>query len=180
MKRTVQLILTGCFAALVLASCGNSTSLQSYFVDHQEADSFISQDIPISMLNIDTSGFSEEQKEAYNSVNRLNFLGFKSDTTNLASYQAEVNKVKSILSDDKYNDLIEFSDRGSRFVLKYIGDDDEADELVIFGSSKEFGFGIARVLGDDMNPQKLMTLAGVLKDANIDQEQVENVMNFFK
>ncbi|MCR8668603.1 DUF4252 domain-containing protein [Aestuariibaculum sp. M13] len=180
MKRTVHYIITGCIVALTLVSCGNTPSLQSYFVDHQESASFISQDIPISMLNIDTSNFSEDQKEAYNSVSRLNFLGYKSDSTNVDAYTSEVNKVKAILSDEKYLDLIEFSDRGNKFVMKYIGDDDEADEVVIFGSSKEFGFGIARVLGNDMNPQKMMTLAGLMKGADIDEEQVKSVMNFFK
>ncbi|WMI64566.1 DUF4252 domain-containing protein [Aestuariibaculum sp. YM273] len=180
MKRTVHYIITGCIAALTLVGCGNAPSLQSYFVDHQESASFISQDIPISMLNIDTSEFTEDQKEAYNSVSRLNFLGYKSDSTNVDAYTSEVNKVKAILSNEKYLDLIEFSDRGNRIVMKYIGDDDEADEVVIFGSSKEYGFGIARVLGNDMNPQKMVTLAGLMQGADIDEEQVKSVMNFFK
>ncbi|GAA4291408.1 DUF4252 domain-containing protein [Aestuariibaculum suncheonense] len=180
MKRTVHYIITGCMAALILVSCGNTPSLQSYFVDHQETASFISQDIPISMLNIDTSNFTEDQKEAYNSVSRLNFLGYKSDSTNIDAYTDEVNKVKAILNDEKYQDLMEFSDRGNRIVMKYVGDDDEADEVVIFGSSKAYGFGIARVLGDDMNPQKMITLAGLMQNADVDEEQIKSVMNFFK
>ena len=42
--------------------------------------------------------------------------------------------------------------------LKYIGDDSEIDELIVFGVSPEYGFAIVRVLGDDMELSKIMKL----------------------
>src|SRR5690606_15897532 len=133
---------------------------------HQESKNFMTQDIPISMLKIDESKFNSEQKEAYNSVSRLNFLGFKANETNAETLKVELAKVKTILSNDKYNDLMEFSDRGNKIVVKYLGDD-EADEVIVFGSSKEMGFGIVRVLGDDMSPNKMVTLVSILQGANV-------------
>ena len=180
MKSSAKQILSLFALVLLLVSCNNTKSLQSYFVDNQESANFISQDLPISMLKIDTSNLTEDQKEAYQSVNRLNFLGYKATDSNKEALKAEISKVKTILSASKYNDLLEFSDKGNRFVVKYIGTDDEADEVVVFGSSKEMGFAIVRVLGDDMNPEKMTTLAGVLQKADVGEEQMQNIINFFK
>ena len=176
LKHTILLLIT----ALILVGCNDGPSLQRYFIDKQETENFITQDIPISMLKIDESKLSIEQKEAYNSVNRLNFLGFKLSETNTDILKAEIAKVKTILSDDRYNDLIEFSDKGNRIVVKYIGNDEDAEEVIVFGSSKELGFGIVRVLGNDMSPDKMATLVSVLQNANVDESQLQDVMSFFK
>lgn len=180
MKRTIKYFIASVFLLILLVSCNNGTSLQSYFVDNQEAGNFISQDIPISMVKIDKSTFTEEQLEAYNSVKRLNFLGYKTDENNESTLNAEISKIKTILSDKKYNELMEFSDKGNKISIKYIGDNEEADEVVIFGSSKEYGFGIVRVLGNDMTPDKMTTLIGALQNANVDENQIQDIMNFFK
>jgi hypothetical protein len=164
----------------VTVSCNDKASLQRYFVDNQEAKDFLTQDIPISVLKIDESNFTKEQKEAYNSVSRLNFLGYKANETNAETLNVEIAKVKAILSDDRYIDLMEFSDKGNKIVVKYIGNDEEADEVIVFGSSKEYGFGIARVLGNDMSPDKMATLVSVLQGANVDEGQLQDIMSFFK
>jgi len=180
MKNTFNIILLSLFTMFVTVSCHDKASLQRYFVDNQETKNFLTQDIPISMLKIDESNFTKEQKEAYNSVSRLNFLGYKANETNTEILKAELTKVKSILSADKYNDLVEFSDKGNKIIVKYIGNDEEADEVIIFGSSKELGFGIVRVLGNDMSPDKMVTLVSVLKGANVDEGQLQDIMSFFK
>lgn len=179
MQRIIKCIVC-IFTTAILVSCGNDASLQRYFVDNQESANFISQDVPLSMIDIDDSEFTEEQKEAYNSVRRLNFLGYKVNGTEAETFKTELAKVKTILNDKKYNDLIEFSDKGNKVVVKYIGTDEEADEVIVFGSAKEIGFGIVRILGDDMNPNKMSTLVNAMQKANIDQNQLESVMNFFK
>jgi len=51
--------------------------LQRYYVDHQETNNFIAQDFPLSLIDIDTSLLNDVQQDAYNSVDKLNFLGFK-------------------------------------------------------------------------------------------------------
>ena len=179
MKRAVHHMLLGLFATAILVSCSNRPTLQTYFVDHQEAPNFISQDLPISMLNMDTSNFTEEQLDAFNSVKRLNFLAFKANENNTDSMNAEMVTVKEILKDKKYNDLIEFSDKGNKVIVKYIGTDEDADEVILFGNSKTLGFGIVRVLGNDMNPTKMGTLIASLNHADIDLNQFKDIKNFF-
>ena len=180
MQRTIKFLAYALFTTVILTSCGNNASLQHYYVDNQESKNFISQDIPLSLMKIDKSNFTEAQNEAYDSVDKLNFLGYKINETDNAAYKAELAKVKTILSDSKYNDLMEFSDKGNKVYVKYIGTDTEADEVVVFGSSEDMGFGIVRILGDDMNPDKMVTLISALQNANIGEDQVEDIMNFFK
>jgi len=165
---------------IVLASCSNKESLQTYFVDNQETASFTTLDIPTSIVSFEDSTLSVEEKLAFESVDKLNFLGFKLDSNNLDNYQAEMDKVKNILSNEKYIDLGEFSMQGSKMVVKYIGDDDIADEFIIFGNSKDFGFGVLRVLGDDMSPAKLYLLAQSMNKGSVDNSQLQSLTDFFK
>ena len=178
MLRTIKYIVFT-LTAVFLTSCGDSVSLQRYYVDNQESKNFISQDVPLSMIKLDKTDFTEEQKDAYNSVSKLNFLGYKTSEADIETYKTELAKVKTILSDSKYNDLMDFSDKGNKVVVKYIGDDDEADEVVVFGSAKELGFGIVRILGDNMSPDKIAVLINAMQKANVDESQIENIMNFF-
>ena len=180
MQRAIKYLAYALLTAVIFTSCGDNVSLQHYYVDNQESKNFISQDIPLSLMDIDKSNFTEAQEEAYNSVNKLNFLGYKFNETDTETYLAELAKVKTILSDSKYNDLMEFSDKGNKISVKYIGTDEEADEVIVFGSAKDMGFGIVRILGDDMNPDKMVTLISALQNANIEEGQIENIMNFFK
>lgn len=180
MIRKVHAILITLLIACFFVSCTDSGSLQRYFVDKQESKNFVTQDIPISMLKVDESKLSPEQKDAYKSVSRLNFLGFKANETNADVLKVELAKVKTILNDENYNDLMEFSDKGNKIVVKYLGEDDKADEIIILGNSKDLGFGVVRVLGDDMSPDKMVTLVSVLQNANVNEKQVQDIMNFFK
>ena len=173
-----QIIYT-LFAAAFLISCSSVVSLQRYFVDNQEAKNFISQDVPLSMIEVDQSEFTEEQKEAYNSVSKLNFLGYKANDNNEEELRAEMETVKTILSDAKYKDLMEFNDQGNKVVVKYIGDDEEAYEVVVFGSSKEMGFAVVRILGNNMSPDKMVTLIGAMQKVDVDKNQIQDIMNIF-
>lgn len=179
MKRTVKYLVITFFAAILLQGCGKDLSLQRYFVENQENINFVTQDIPLSMIGVDTANFTQAQTDAYNSVNRLNFLGFKLNKNNIADYNTELEKVKTILNQSEYNSLIEFNDKGNKVVVKYIGDDYQADEVVVFGSSQQIGFGIVRVLGNDMDPEKMLTLIKAMDHANINKDQINSIMDFF-
>jgi hypothetical protein len=174
-------MLLSLFTAAILVSCSNGPTLQTYFVDHQEAPNFISQDLPISMLNMDTSAFTEEEHEAFKSVSRLNFLGFKTNDKNAEEAKTELATLKEILNKEKYKELIEFSHKGNKFSVKYIGTDEDADEFIILGDSKETGFGVVRVLGNDMNASKMMILAKSLQKADIDTDELHSrITSFFE
>ncbi|MBQ0786524.1 MAG: DUF4252 domain-containing protein [Oceanihabitans sp.] len=164
----------------MLVSCNNKESLQTYFVDNQETASFTTVDIPTSIVDFENANLSEDEKEAYNSIEKLNFLGFKLDSINQETYKIEMAKVTSILKDERYIELGDFNMFGSKLTVKYIGDDDLADEFIILGSSKEYGFGVLRVLGEDMSPAKLVRLAESMNKGKVDDTQLKGLMEFFK
>lgn len=180
MNPSIKLTFFSLLACIMLVSCNNGESLQTYFVDNQETPDFISADIPTTIVELDQTTLTEDQKEAFNSVKRLNFLGFKLTENNQDAYAQELSKVKSILNDKKYIELMEFNDRAAKVVVKYIGDDDAADEFIVFTSSKDMGFGIVRILGNDMRPEKMATLVNAIQNADIDSSQLEDIAGFFK
>ncbi|WP_417874795.1 DUF4252 domain-containing protein [Xanthomarina gelatinilytica] len=180
MNPSIKLTFFSLLACIMLVSCNNGESLQTYFVDNQETPDFISADIPTTIVELDQTTLTEDQKEAYNSVKRLNFLGFKLTENNQDAYAQELSKVKSILNDKKYIELMEFNDRAAKVVVKYIGDDNAADEFIVFTSSKDMGFGIVRILGNDMRPEKMATLVNAIQNADIDSSQLEDIAGFFK
>ena len=113
MQRIVKNLIFILVTALLLVSCNDGASLQRYYVDNQETPNFTSIDLPVSILKMDESKLTDNQKEAYSSVKRLNFLGYRLDENNLAAFNTELAKVKTILKDKKYNDLMEFNDKNA-------------------------------------------------------------------
>jgi Tfp pilus assembly protein PilP len=180
MNSSIKKTLFSLLAVIMLVSCNNGESLQTYFVDNQETPDFISADVPTTIVKIDETTLSEDQKEAYNSVKRLNFLGYKIKENNLEDYTLELSKVKSILNNKKYIDLIEFNDKAAKIIVKYIGDNDAAEEFVVFASSNDMGFGIVRILGNDMRPEKMVTLVDAMQNVDFDESQLSGITDFFK
>ena len=89
-----------------LFSCNQNPSLQTYFVDNQERPNFLSIDVPLSMLKIDKAELTDEQRVAYESVQKLNMLAYKKDSINSTDFNAELARVKTILKDKKYQELM--------------------------------------------------------------------------
>ncbi len=162
-------------------SCNQNSSLQAYYVDNELKPGFTSVDIPTSFLKIDETSLTPEQKEAYNSVDKLNMLAFVITEDNKDQYQEELAKVNSILKDSKYNELMRAGNSvDGKFVMKYIGDDDEVDEFILFGNANDKGFAVIRILGDDMNPNQIASLAQGINLSDIDASQVQQFAEMFK
>lgn len=181
MKSSIKIKVFSLLACVMLVSCNQEESLQTYFVDNQETSGFISVDIPTSIVELDKATMTNDQKEAYKSVKKLNFLGFKRTENNQNVYNEELSKVKAILKNEKYIELLEFNDKAANVVVKYIGNNNDViDELIVFTSSKDMGFGIVRVLGNNMRPEKMVGLVDAIKKTDFKTSQFEDVMGFFK
>ena len=61
-----------------------------------------------------------------------------------------------------------------------MGTDDNIKEFVVFANRKENGFAVVRVLGENMNPNNIMTLMTVLKESKIDMEQLKPLQQLVK
>jgi hypothetical protein len=181
MTSLIKHIVVMVILVATIFSCNQDPSLQTYFVDNQEKQNFLSIDVPVSMLKIDETKLTDEQKEAYKSVQKLNMLAYKRNSDSDADFKAEFAKVKTILDDKKYEELMRGGNStDGKFIIKYLGDENDIDEFIVFGSSNDMGFAVVRILGDDMDPSKLMALSSVLQQSNFDDSQLNQVMDFFK
>lgn len=172
------------FAVIIttLASCNNGPTLQTYYVDNELKPGFTSFDIPTSFINVEKVELSEQQRKAYESVDKLNILAYKLDgSNNKQEFETELAKVKVILSDTKYEELMRGGNStDGKFLVKFLGEVDRIDELIVLGSANDKGFVVARVLGDDMNARDLISLRTVLEDAKIEDSQLNQLTDFFK
>ncbi|MDG4716592.1 MULTISPECIES: DUF4252 domain-containing protein [Winogradskyella] len=175
-KSIVMLLLV-----VAYTSCNQGPTLQTYFVDNQVKPGFLSVDAPISLLNIEEVNLTEEQKEAYESIDKLNILAYRLDNSNMAEYDVELANVKTILKNPKYEELMRGGNSvDGRFMVMFIGDVDNVDELILFGNAKDKGFVVARVLGNDMNAGKIMSLQSVLKDMDFENANLKGITDFIK
>ncbi|MFK7832502.1 MAG: DUF4252 domain-containing protein [Winogradskyella sp.] len=164
----------------MVTSCNQEPTLQTYYVDNELKPGFSSFDLPTSFIDVKKVEMTQKQEDAYESVDKLNILTFMKADTEVDIYTTELEKVKTILDNPKYEELMRGGNStDGKFVIKFLGDVENIDELIIFGHSNNKGFMIARVLGDDMSANKMMSLASVLKDADYDQDQLKDLKAFF-
>lgn len=165
---------------LTLVSCNSDPSLQKYFVENTDNKNFIALDVSPSILNVEKTKLSAEQTEALKSFDKMNILAFKANAANQVQFEAERSKVKAILKDPKYQQLMSFGSGKDGASISYVGSDDNIKEFVVFANRKENGFAVVRVLGENMNPNNIMTLMSVLKESKIDMEQLKPLQQLIK
>ncbi|HEX9825329.1 MAG TPA: DUF4252 domain-containing protein [Flavobacteriaceae bacterium] len=181
MATSIKKLITMLVLVATLTSCDQNPSLQVYFVDNELKPGFTTIDIPTSLLNIEVTNLTEEQKEAYKSIDKLNMLAFVVSEGNKVEYEVELKKVKEILNNPKYQELMRGGNTtDGKFSIKFIGEEDRIDELIIFGNANDKGFAIIRVLGDDMSANKVVKLYSALDTANINESQITQFADFFK
>lgn len=176
----ISVFTSALLALLTLISCESKPSLQKYFVENTDNKNFIALDVSPSILNLDKAKLSAAQTEALNSFDKMNILAFKANATNTTEFETERAKVKAILKDPKYQELMKFGSGKEGASISYVGTDENIEEFVVFVNKKENGFAVVRVLGKDMNPNNIMTLMSVLKQSKIDMEQLKPLQQFIK
>lgn len=169
MKRLLSLALI----ALTFAACSSEPSLQKYFVESEQKKDFVSVDVSPSILNVKPELLTPEQKKALATFEKVNILAFTVNDSNKTQYDAERDKVKTLLKNEKYQELMHFGSGKDGGSISYVGADDDIKEFVIFANKKENGFAVVRVLGDGMNPNAILEMLPVLKNSNMDMEQLK-------
>jgi len=170
MKRILGLLIV---VSALFSSCNDEPSLQKYFVEKTENKNFVALDLSPNMLNIDSSKLSSEENAALKSFEKVNILAFKLNDSNKAEFESEKVKVANILKEEKYQELMKFGSGKDGASVSFVGDDEHIDEFVFYANNKENGFAVIRVLGKDMNPTGILSLMSVLKNANVDLEQLK-------
>ncbi|MDB2606657.1 DUF4252 domain-containing protein [Zobellia sp.] len=178
MKRIIYVI-----AALLLCmvnACSTAPSLQQYYVANSENPNFLTLDLPVGLLNINEAQLSQEQKEGLGSLKKLNVLAFKKNETNQTEYLKEKTIIKSILEKEDFTELMKVNTDFGKATIKYLGNDEAIEEVVIYGDNDDKGFLVVRVLGNNMNPEKMLQFAKTLEKSNVNESQLSGILDFIK
>jgi len=163
----------------IFISCNQQKTIQTYIVEKQDKSGFMSVDLPMSLIQLNTDKAPLEVKEAYGSIKKVNVLGLPYLNNNEA-YEIEKKAILSILNNSTlYKNLMKMDMNGMRISIYYNGDANDINEVIVFGYSKKIGVGVARVIGNHMNPTKITQMAEYLKiDPNqLNLQQFEQVLN---
>ncbi|MBQ4821741.1 DUF4252 domain-containing protein [Aquimarina sp. MMG016] len=177
MKNIVKAISVACIALLM--SCNSEPSLQKYFVDHQEDNDFLAVDLPSSLIDTDKVKLTDDEKEALNSIKKVNVLALPLKGDVEKRFEEEKSTIDKILSDDKYETLMRFGSNGVKAVLKFQGEEDDIDEVIVFASHQEKGLALVRVLGDNMRPENMVKLMNAIDKGDVDLGSLENIAKTF-
>jgi hypothetical protein len=79
---SIKKIIMLAILVVTFMSCNQGPTLQTYYVDNELKPGFTSLDIPTSFVDIDKTPLTDEQKEAYEAVAKLNMLAFVLDDNN--------------------------------------------------------------------------------------------------
>ncbi|WP_299887431.1 DUF4252 domain-containing protein [uncultured Lacinutrix sp.] len=180
MNQKLKTICYTLLLALAIVSCKDEGSIQTYVVDHQDRPEFLTLDLSPKMVDLSQAELSEEELEVYNSFEKISIIAYKTTNGDDESYTREFEKAKAVFKNEKYEELMEFSDSGFKFRVNTIGNDDTVDEFLVLASSRETGFAVVRVLGDNMKPEELYKLMDQMKNADVDGSQLDKLMDYFK
>lgn len=165
------------FVALMLASCNDEPSIQEYYVENQEDSKFVALDIPTSLL-ANNENLNAEQLETLETVKKVNVLAYPlKEGKN--EYEKEKLQLQEILKNEKYQLLMKYGSGERKAEIYFTGDEEAIDEFVVFGFDDTRGMGLARILGEDMNPENLMKLIRSFEKGDLDFSGLEGMAEIF-
>ncbi len=176
--------LTRYFLALMLGfvaltSCSDK-SLQKYLVEKQDDDKFMKVDVAASLLQGRNSNFTQEEKDILNTIKKVNVVAYPIKEGDTADYDTERNKLKNILDQEQYKELTRIKSNGWNATLKYTGEEDAIDEVIVFASDDKRGFAVFRLLGENMRPDQMLKLMKSAERGDLDISKLEGFGEIFK
>jgi len=167
-------------AALALIGCDNGPTLQKYLVDKQDDDKFLKVDVAASLLKNENNSFTQEEKDILATIKKINMVAYPIADGNTTEYEAEKQKAVDILSQEKYKTLMKFGSNSKGATLKYTGEEDAIDEIIVFASDNEKGFAVFRLLGDKMRPEKMIKLMNSIDRGDLDVSKLSGIGQLFE
>ncbi len=165
--------------AMALTSC-NDKSLQKYLVEKQDDDKFVKMDLAASLLQGRNSDFTQEEKDILNTIKKVNLVAFPIKEGDTADYIKERAELKAILDQEEYKELTRIKSNDWNATLKYTGDEDAIDEVIVFASDDNRGFAVFRLLGENMRPDQMLKLMKSAERGDLDVSKFEGFGEIFK
>ena len=147
----------------IFVSCNQQKTIQTYIVEKQDKPGFMSVDLPMSLIQLNTDKAPLDVKNTYESIKKVNVLGLPY-LNNDEAYEKEKKTISLILNDSPlYKKLMKMDMNGMRVAIYYNGVATDINEVIVFGYSKKTGVGLARVTGKKMNPSKILKMVEYLR-----------------
>jgi len=175
----IKYILGIGLAALTLFSCSNKESLQRYIVDRQNDDSFLKIDIAASLLQTDGANLSQEEKNILKTIKKINVIAYPINEGSVSAYEVKMKVLKTILDQDRYKTLMKYGSNKEGATLKYLGEEDAIDEIIVFVRDDEKGFALFRLLGDNMRPEQMIKLMTAIEKGDVDISKLNSIGKIF-
>ena len=163
----------------IFVSCNQQKTIQTYIVENQDKSGFMSVDLPMSLIQLNTDKAPVDVKKTYENIKKVNVLGLPY-LNNDKAYEIEKKAISLILNNSTlYKKLMKMDMNGMSISIYYNGDANDINEVIVFGYSKKIGVGVARVIGNHMNPTKITQMAEYLKiDPNqLNLQQFKQALN---
>ncbi|MDG1039982.1 MAG: DUF4252 domain-containing protein [Polaribacter sp.] len=156
--KKITTLLVALIVAFSFTSCKDQ-SLQSYLVESQEKSGFITFDVPASILQIKNDVVSDATKAALNSIKKINVvaLPYKDNADALV---VEKTQLDNVFKGKQYKSIMRFNHENMKIGMYYSGEEDAINEVILFGYGAKQGVGIARLLGEGMNPAAIAKMMG--------------------
>lgn len=178
------MVLTKYFMAVILAvvtltSCSDK-SLQKYLVEKQDNDKFVKMDIAASLLQGKESNFTQEEKDILGTIKKVNMVAYPIKNGYTADFERERNELRDILNQEQYKELTRIKNKDWSATLKYTGEEDAIDEVIVFASDNNRGFAVFRLLGEKMRPDQMIKLMESAKRGDLDISKFSGLGEIFK
>ena len=165
--------------AITLISCSDK-SLQKYLVEKQDDDKFVKMDIAASLLQGRNSNFTQEEKDILSTIKKVNVVAYPIKENDTADFEKERNELKAILDQEQYKELTRIKSDNWNATLKYSGEEDAIDEVIVFASDDNRGFAVFRLLGENMRPDQMLKLMKSAERGDLDVSKLEGFGEIFK
>lgn len=163
---------------VLMNSCNTKNSLQSYLVETSGKEGFYTADIPVSSVLSVESDVAMDVQETMKSVKKINVVFLPKTAANEAVFTIEKNKLKSIFkNNDTYKSLMTMKLQEMNVSVFYAGKTAAINEIVAFGYGDANGVGVVRLLGDNMDPTKIITLLNNVSMSKNGLDDIKNVFN---
>lgn len=163
---------------LALTACNNEQSLQEYYVDNQNNKEFLALDVPASMF-ANANALNPDQQKTLKTIKKINVLAIPKKTENMATIESEVSNLNNILKNEKYQLLMKYGGGNARVEVYFTGDDEAIDEIILYGFDEKRGMGIARLLGDNMNPSDILNLMKSMESEEVQLDGLSGITEMF-
>jgi hypothetical protein len=171
----VKFIIGASLIVFTLFSCNSEKSLQRYLVDRQDDDTFLKVDIAASLLKSENNNLTQEEKDILETVKKINVVAYPNKGDNEANYKIKKQELKDIINQEEYKTLMKFGSNNKGAVLKYLGEEDAINEIIVFASDDEKGFALFRLLGENMRPDDMIKLMQSIEKGDVDASQLQSI-----